>query len=227
MKRTLVFLAYAFSITIFAFADSSTTLPITQAHTIDDVGENWGQVCSDQQIYDLCDKFLIKQFGEKWAKHYTIYRDPKGIQRTGLIHSKHQFDFEVSYGFSGPANLPPVKSASTDINGRVITGIGPELTFFMDDVSPDGCGQLKLWLGSFFIAPYDASKLITAKNAERIAKQKGYDVHFSNLKLIPMEQMLGRVFLTVPGYAGDCGADFIEVNAVDGTLRRQMRSMPL
>lgn len=227
MKRTMFFLAYAFSITIFAFANSSTTLPITQSHTIDDVGENWGQVCSDQQIYDLCDKFLIKQFGEKWAKHYTLYRDPKGLQRTSLIHSKHQFDFDVSFGFSGPANLQPINSERTDINGRVITGIEPELTFFIDDVSSDGCGQLKLWLGSFFIAPYDASKLITAKDAERIAKQKGYDVHFSNLRLIPMEQMLGRVFLMVPAYMGDCGADFIEVNALDGTLRREMRPVPL
>jgi len=35
------------------------------------------------------------------------------------------------------------------------------------------------------------------------------------------------VFLMVPAYMGDCGADFIEVNALDGTLRREMRPVPL
>src|ERR1700677_1139998 len=226
MKKTFVCPAYIFSVTTFAFADSSTILPITQAHAIDDTGENWGQVCSDQQIYDLCDKFLIKQFGQKWAKYYTLYRDPKGIQRNNLIHIKHEYDLRVSYGFSGPANLQPVNSARTDINGKVITGVCPVLTFFLDDVSPNGCGQLKLWSGSFFIAPYDASKLITAKDAEKIAKQKGYEVHLGGLMLLPMEQMLGRVRLMVPAYTGDCGADSIEVSAVDGTLRHEMRPIP-
>jgi hypothetical protein len=227
MKKTFVLLAYVLSITTFAFADSSTPTPMSQTYGINDT-ENWGHVCSDQQIYDLCNQFLIKQFGEKWAKCYTLYRDPKGIQRNDVSHhSKYQYDFEVSYSFSGPAHLQQSTFVHTDPKGTGSSvSVGPELTFFLDNVSLDGCGQLKFWNGEFFVAPYDASKLITAKDAEKIAKQKGYDVHFGGLELLPIEQIMGRIFLMVPAYEADCGADTVEVNAVDGTLRHQTRPIP-
>ena len=228
MKKIFALSAFVFSVAAFAFADNSATPTLATPYPIDNTCEDWGRVCSDKQIYDLCNKFLIEQFGEKWAKYYRPYHDPKGIQKNDVSHhSIFQYDLTVSYSFSGPANLKELTFIHRDPHGTGYSmGVGPQFTFFMGNVSADGCGQLKFWTGAFFVAPYDPSKLITAQEATKIAKQKGYDVQFTTLTLIRSDLMLGRLLLLVPGYYAEKGNDVVYVNAMDGTLTRQMAAIP-
>ncbi len=227
MKKLFILSAFVFFVSTFAFAGDSATPVPAKAFPADDPGEDWGRVCSDKQIYDLCNKFLVTRFGEKWAKYYTPYYNPKGIQKNVLIHTQHQYGLRVSYSFSGPANLKELTFIYKPPHGTGYSvGVGPQFTFFMDNVSAEGCGQLKFWTGMFFVAPYDPSKLITAQEATKIAKQKGYDVQFTTLTLIRSDLMLGRLFLWVPGYYAEKGYDVVYVNAMDGTLTRQQAAIP-
>ncbi len=229
MLKTLLILFCFFNVN-FVFAESSNTADSTKPDVTNvSSAVSWGMVCKDQQIYDICYQYLVKQFGEKWAKYYAPYIDPKGIKRWDVSNHfpGHKYDLHVSYNFSGPGNFEELNYSYTKSNGRGRSfGRGPTFDFFLDDVNTDGCGQLKFWYGTFFIAPYEASRIISAQEAVKIANQKGYKIPSVAPKLLRSDQMQDKMQLMVPVYKADTDDGTVFINALDGTVTYEMKPPP-
>lgn len=181
-----MFVIRLFWIFIFVFSFNSFGYPgvtATPTRTPDPVepslSEPWGSVCADQQIYDLCNKFLIKQFGEEWADHYKPV-EVKTENNYKLII--------VKYSFLGPGNHKAV--------------VEPEFDFFFEPGAKDNCKSLRFWRGLYFVAPYVVSGLLTVRDAKKIASKNGFDAEFSSLEFFQSKKRLGKLFLYVPQYRG-------------------------
>src|SRR5665213_777450 len=199
VKKIIAIFLFVFSFAFFSFGGELATPTRTPDPADPALSEPWGKVCGDNQIYDLCNKFLIKQFGEKWAKYYTPVEIKKDTNYKVL---------SVKYSFSGPGNHKSI--------------IDPEFDFFSDSDVTGDCKNLKFWRGVDFIAPYDISKLLTVQEATKIAAKNGIKAKFSSWDFNHAKR-LGKLFLDIPQYgawvdSGPYGGRVI-VNADDGSFR--------
>jgi hypothetical protein len=218
-------LVILFLVTSWTWADSPTAIPTTIQHTLDQrTNEQWGNVCSDEQIFKRCEKYLIKQFGPKWAKYYNSDAT-RYIQKNRTPYSKHTYIALVRYDFSGPAGLQEINYVQTGPTGESV-GFGPQFKIYEDLDSSNNCSQLEFWYGDNFVAPYNPRKLLSKEEASKIAKQKGYEVKFDKLELASWNEMVGRLYLWVPAYVADVDGQTLEINAKSGAVSLLMKPIP-
>lgn len=171
----------------------------------------------DEKLVNESNNFLESLFGKEWVKCYSLIK----IQKQKFTNSdgwNHSYSVFVSYKFSGPANLSRDGLSS------------PQFRFYFCCRTEDNRGSLILIGATNLVHPYDVAKLTSAREATKIAGEKGYDVRFSNLELINSNkynyQTLG------PGYSAPITGKlanqmFLEVNADDPLLKFKTRVIPI
>lgn len=205
MNRFIFTFCLSIFIAFFSFIGCSFAKTYATARDeILDNGEPWIKVNTDKQIFDLSYKYLVKEFGEKWAAYYT----PTEIQKDNLFKC-----LSAKYSFSGPANLK-LERASID---------------FIFEIDPkDNLEKIKFWRGAYFVPPYDTSKLITIQEATKIANQKGFKVEFRPLEAtIGSKKYDGKYFLCGFEYFSSVGNEIVREDAEDGSINSMPAAIPV
>lgn len=184
-------------------------------------------VCNSVQIANQSNAALIHLLGNSgWASSYYTFNS---FNATAVFYNPNRtlnktggYIILVRYAsFSGPGGL---KSAQP-----------PTLTFAQTSNSPASCSKLVLWAAAGIVAPYNPSGLITASDAEGVARANGYQVNFASPSLSyaynsPASSPLSAALrlpvfrFLAPGYIAFDGGYNIIVDAENGTFQRQRSS---